>query len=390
MEVSSATAAVSEAQLNAAELGFRQLLRRKRFSRQFVDNHGADLMAKAEFEYSRHLAHGGEVTNPTGWLINCAWRRTQNLLEEQGRTPRMVGVDVAGPLVDESTRTPEQQVLDADRARRLRDAISALSVEERQVIELCYFEGMSVREVGRALKWNKSKADRRHRAALERVREVLGVDDVDALAIDLGLAAYVSLAAERGSSSPLPIEHGALADSASRLGELATRAHEIARRFLVSGGGEPGTAAVASSAGRAAGACGAAALACFATGVVGPGLKGVDVVGSHHAKAPIHRVSEEAASETTTTSELPPPLVAAPPSPPPSSTTNEVDNTKPDASTAPEANQGEFDPFASGSTPPPASSSTSSATASSAAPPPSTGGGGSSTAGKSHGAEFGF
>lgn len=388
MEVSSTTAAVSEAQLNAAELGFRQLLRRKRFSRQFVDNHGADLMAKAEFEYSRHLAHGGEVTNPTGWLINCAWRRTQNLLEEQGRTPRMVGVDVAGPLVDESTRTPEQQVLDADLARRLRDAISALSVEERQVIELCYFEGMSVREVGRALKWNKSKADRRHRAALERVREVLGVDDVDALAIDLGLAAYVSLAAERGTS--VPLAQGVLADSPGRLGELATRAHEVARRFLIGGGGEPSTAAVASSAGRAAGACGAAALACFATGVVGPGLKGLDVVGSHHAKAPMHRVSEETASETTTTSELPPPVVAAPPSPPPSSTTNEVDNTKPDASTPSRANQGEFDPFASGSTPPPSSSSISSATASSAAPPSSTGGGGSSTAGKSHGAEFGF
>jgi RNA polymerase sigma factor (sigma-70 family) len=387
VEVSSATAGVSEAQLNAAELGFRQLLRRKRFSRQFVDNHGADLMAKAEFEYSRHLARGGEVTNPTGWLINCAWRRTQNLLEEQGRTPRMVGVDVAGPLVDEATRTPEQQVLDADRARRVRDAIGALSVEERQVIELCYFEGMSVREVGRALKWNKSKADRRHRAALQRVREVLGVDDVDALAIDLGLAAYVSLAAEKGSSS---VGHGALADSAGRLGELATRAHEVARRFLVSGGGEPSTAAVAGSAGRAAGACGAAALACFATGVVGPGLKGVDVVGNHHAKAPLHRVSEDAVSETTTTSELPPPVVSAPPSPPPSSTANEVDNTKPDASTAPDANQGEFDPFASETTPPPASSSTSSATASSAAPPPSTGGGGSSTARTSQGAEFGF
>ncbi len=390
MGVSGATARFSESQLSAAELGFRQLLRRKRFSRQFVDNHGADLMAKAEFEYSRHLARGGEVTNPTGWLINCAWRRTQNLLEEQSRAPRMVGVDAVGPLVDESARTPEQQVLDADRARRLRHAIDALSVEERQVIELCYFEGMSVREVGRILNWDKSKADRRHRSALERVREVLGVDDVDSLAIDLGLAAYISLASERGTVPTLHIGYEALANGASHgISEFVARAHDLARRFLLSGGGEPSSAAVASGTARTAGACGAAALACLASGIVGPGVGGVNVVSGGHAKPAVHRIHRS--------SEAPPAVASPEPVLPSTSYPSNATNGSGDASKAhasspsPKRRQApqEFDPFAtgggsgsSGTSSSTSSGATASSSSSSPAPPPAPS--------KPHGAEFGL
>lgn len=388
--VSGGTARFSESQLSAAELGFRQLLRRKRFSRQFVDNHSADLMAKAEFEYSRHLARGGEVTNPTGWLINCAWRRTQNLLEEQSRSPRMVGVDAVGPLVDESAPTPEQQVLDADRARRVRHAINALSVEERQVIELCYFEGMSVREVGRVLKWDKSKADRRHRSALERVREVLGVDDVDSLAIDLGLAAYVSLAGNAGTVSKLGIGHPALTNGATHgISELVARANDLARRFLLSGGGEPSSAAVASGTARAAGACGAAALACLATGVVGPGVGGLNLVSSGHSKPVVHRIHRGFEA---------PPAIASPepvlqPTPYPSNATNgSVNASKAHASSPSSERQQapkEFDPFAtgagsgsSGTSTSTSSGATASSSSSSPASPPAPS--------KPHGAEFGL
>jgi len=388
VEVSGATArGLNESQLSAAELGFRQLLRRKRFSRQFVDNHGADLMAKAEFEYSRHLARGGEVRNPTGWLINCAWRRTQNLLEEQGRTPRMVGVDAVGPLVDESAPTPEQQVLDADRARRVRDAIDGLSVEERQVIELCYFEGMSVREVGRVLKWDKSKADRRHRAALQRVRETLGVDDADSLAIDLGLAAYVSLAAEKGSAPSLPIGHEALANGASRgIGEVLARAQDLARRLLTSGGGEPSTAAVAGGTARTAGACGAAALACLASGVVGPGIGGVNVVGDGHAKPAVHRIHKDSEAPPTVASSEPS-LPAPPPSPANGTDhVSKVDGNSASPTPASQQAPQEFDPFAtgpgSGTTPSTSSGATTSSSSSGAARTP--------PASKPHGAEFGL
>lgn len=391
MEVSGATAGVSESQLSAAELGFLQLLRRKRFSRQFVDNHGADLMAKAEFEYSRHLARGGEVINPTGWLINCAWRRTQNLLEEQGRAPRMVGVDAVGPLVDESALTPEQQVMDADRTRRVRSAIDGLSAEERQVIELCYFEGMSVREAGRVLKWDKSKADRRHRAALERVREALGVENVDSLAIDLGLAAYISLAAEEGTARSLPIGHEALANGASNgIGEIVARAHELARRLLISGGGEPSTTAVAGGAARTAGACGAAALACLASGVVGPGVGGVNVVSGGHEKPAAHRIHRDSQTPPTAASSAsslpapsPSPVVSSP-----TSRNGHASKAKANSTGSSSASQREFDPFATG--PSSGSSATSSsassgATASSSSTPPP-----SPAPSKPHGAEFGL
>ncbi len=290
MEVTEATRELSEAELQAAQLGFRQLLRRKNFPEEFVRNYSQDLLGKAQQEYWKRIAEGGKVHNPAGWLIKCAYRRTQNLLEAEGHWPRMVGLDSVGALPDHSAPTPEEQVLEADRARRVQEAVDTLPLEQRKVIELCYFEGMSVREVGRALNWGKSKADRRHHAALERLRALLGVTDLDSLAIEIGLAAWISLATERGGAFNLPSGIDAMSDTASRgVADLIGRLHELARRFLVSGGGEPTAAAAASGAARTAGVCAAATVACLATGVVGPGVGGADLVGARHTKPPTHQ-----------------------------------------------------------------------------------------------------
>ncbi len=80
---STVQAELSKAELDGARLGFSRLLRRKRFSPQFIANHRDDLLATAQLEYTRRITEGIEVENPAGWIINCAWRRTQNLLEAQ-------------------------------------------------------------------------------------------------------------------------------------------------------------------------------------------------------------------------------------------------------------------------------------------------------------------
>lgn len=272
-------------ELEAAERGFEQLLRRKRFSPAFLDRHAADLLAKARLEYSQYVAGGGEVRNPAGWIIHCAWRRTQNLLEQEGRAPRVISIDNGTTFANESA-TPEEEVLTSDRYRQLQVALEQLPPEERKVIALTYFEGMSVREVGRTLKWDKCKADRRHRAALERLQELLGVKDIDALQIEIGIVAWASIAAGDQAKSRLPAGVEAVVDSVAA---VVGRGQELARRLLAGGAAEPGMAPAIGGAARTAGVCGAAAVACMATGLVGPGVSGVDVLADQRREPAVER-----------------------------------------------------------------------------------------------------
>jgi RNA polymerase sigma factor (sigma-70 family) len=274
------------AELEAAQLGFAQMLRRKRFSARFIEAHAEDLLARARFEYSRAAARGDEIRSPAGWLIHCAWRRTQNLLEAQSGEPTFVAEDAVGVIADEASPTPEQATIEADRAERVAAAVAELSADQRTLIELSYFEGMSVREAGRFLGWHSSKAQRTHEAALRRLRELLGISDVDELAIEIGLAAWVSLAAAKPvlASIPAGIEAAAEAGGQAASGIWA-RAQELARRALL-GGGESSSAMAAGGVARTAGVCGAAAVACLAGGVVGPGVGGVGLIGGgHHAQS---------------------------------------------------------------------------------------------------------
>jgi RNA polymerase sigma factor (sigma-70 family) len=271
---------LSTSELDEARLGFIQYLRRKRFSSQFIASHGDDLFATAALEYSRKVAEGEEIDSPAGWLITCAWRRTKSLLEAEGRSPQIVSTDKAEAIEDELGRTPEDVTLDEDRLRKVQEAVDQLTVEERRLLELAYFEGMAVREAARELHWHPSKAQRCHEAAREHLHQLLGVDSLDELEIIVGLAAYISLA-EKASAPHLRAGVEAVADTIGQgVGHGWARAQDLARRLPFGDGAEPSaTAAIGGSAGRAASVCATAALACLASGVVGPGVGGVNLIG---------------------------------------------------------------------------------------------------------------
>jgi RNA polymerase sigma factor (sigma-70 family) len=284
---------LSTSELDGARLGFIQYLRRKRFSPQFIAQHGDDLFATAALEYSRKVAGGEEIDSPAGWLITCAWRRTKSLLEAQGRSPQIVSTDKAEAIEDEMGRSPEDVSLDEDRLRKVQDAVDQLTVDERRLLELAYFEGMAVREAARELHWHPSKAQRCHEAARKHLHQLLGVDSLDELEIIVGLAAYISVA-EKTSAPHLPAGVEAVADTVSRgIGHGWARAQDLARRLPFGGGAEPSaTAAISGSAGRAAGVCATAALACLASGVVGPGVGGVIGGGESAPPAKQRRVAD--------------------------------------------------------------------------------------------------
>lgn len=276
------------AELEQAQLGFNQYLRRKGYSPQFIDRHADDLLATATVEYSRKLAEGAEIDNAAGWLITCASQRTKNLVHVESRDPRLVSTERAPTVVDEEGQSPEEVALEEDRFRKVREAVEQLSEDERRLLELAYFEGYAVREAARLLRWHPSKAQRCHRTARRHLHELLGVDSLDELEVEVGLAAYLVIAA--GSSSGLLLQPNleAAVDAAGRLAaDIWARAQELARRLPIGGGAESSAgAALQSGSAQLAGACAtAAAAACLASGVVGPGVGGL-LQGGNTAKAP--------------------------------------------------------------------------------------------------------
>ena len=287
MEAASAPEALSAEGLREAERGFRALLRRKRISERFIAAHAEDLFGQAQKEYAGWIAAQNVAANPAGWLINCAWRRTQDLLDAQRRSPTSVSVEEAYHLADTSTPGPGAQAIDRDLSALLQEAVEQLPSREQRLLKLVYFEGYDVFAAGRKLGWTKSTAHRHHHAALERLRAELPADP-DALAVEIGLAASLALAEGRhlGLRSLL---HG----PREILGEAPHRLAELWRRL--SPAGDPASASVAGGAARAAGACGAAALACLASGVIGPGVAGIDAVGAKQATpAPRARAARQA------------------------------------------------------------------------------------------------
>jgi RNA polymerase sigma factor (sigma-70 family) len=277
----SATRGLTEEELREAQRGFTLMLRRKRFSPRWIEEHTADLLGQASNEYAEKLAKGEPVHNPIGWLIVCAWRRAQNLLDSQSRKPRLSSLDSAFHLADDSTPTPEQRALDDDRHERLRTALSHLPEKERKMLALVYFEEHSIREAGRKVGWQKSAADRHHDAALEKMRALLGADRSLLSPASLGLGSWVIAWGEghrplnAALDTALTPGREALAAGAELLSASLHRGSGLLQRL--SPFADPSGAAVAGGGGRALGACGAAvaAVVCgIATSGVAPWVDG--------------------------------------------------------------------------------------------------------------------
>jgi RNA polymerase sigma factor (sigma-70 family) len=290
-------------ELRSAEQGFRRLLIRKGFSPSFLERHSADLLAQAHLEYTRSRSRGEEIDSPVGWLIHCAWRRTQDLLRREDSAPALV------PILDEAEApppvsldpTPERELEEAERHRKVRAAVSELSAEERQVIALTYFEGMTIREAGRTLRWYSKKAIRRHSSGLRRLHELLGVEEADQLAIEIGAAAWALAFAAR-DIDPAPGFLGRLMEVAGEaILEPPRQLHELARRLTPgrSTAESLGAAGARSAevggggilAAGTAGVCGAAAATCLAVGVLAHGGGNTPRESNHARRTPAAKVA---------------------------------------------------------------------------------------------------
>ena len=82
------------------------------------------------------------------WILAVARNRAIDHLRSLDARMAMKATDLEGPFEQpEAFQNLERDILKSDRARTLREAFAKLSPNQRQVIELAYYEGLSQSEM---------------------------------------------------------------------------------------------------------------------------------------------------------------------------------------------------------------------------------------------------
>ena len=289
MEAGAVPRELSDRQLREARQGFLRLLRKKRMHPHFIAEHGEELLAHAQAEYAVWLKRGEVATNPPGWIIHCAWRRTQDQLESERRRPQSVSMEAVEYQAEHRSPGPEQRVLEMDRHEQLMRALAELTEKEREMLQLTFFGEMTVIGAGEKIGLAKSSADRCQKAALRKLHELLD-GAIDVPAHEIGLAAWVAVTLDhdwllRVESLPESLRDAPLA-AAAKLEELSRRLTPVA---------DPAHASAMGPALRAAGICsGAVAALCLASGAVGPGVEAIPHAERHTITPTVKVGSKEA------------------------------------------------------------------------------------------------
>lgn len=133
-----------------------------------------DAVQETFLRLHQHLAKGGDRSNLCGWIFQVA----RNYVRDQRKSvrhQRTVGWDEV--LTSESGladpgRTPECRALDAERSRRLHEAIARLPESQRECM-LLRASGLRYREIGAVLGINTSSVGAAVSRATARLSEEL-------------------------------------------------------------------------------------------------------------------------------------------------------------------------------------------------------------------------
>ena len=104
------------------------------------------------------------------WIFSRVRYRAIDWLRRE-RPKERRGVTLADSIPLEATERTEGEVVRRDEGNRVRMALSALPPDQRQVIVLAYFEGMSQSEIARGLELPVGTVKGRTRLGLEKLRQ---------------------------------------------------------------------------------------------------------------------------------------------------------------------------------------------------------------------------
>jgi RNA polymerase sigma factor (sigma-70 family) len=286
-------------------------LRAHRLSSELIARHLEDAVQKGVVECLRVKSEGTKVLDPEAFVAEAAFRRAIDEVRRESRRADGAALDAMLETGRRSSASAEEVAIGNLESERLQEAIESLPVEERQVLNLYYFEGLDQRGAAKRLYMSERTYRRRLRRALSDLAERLGVpapESDSTLGLAIGLAAWTGLDGGRIATPPGAFSHlGWLVDSATRAPtRIAMRLRESGTRLLASEASEQIGAIVGGPAGKVVGGCAGAAIVCALSGVVGPG---VDLSGGGQDRVPatFSHHAARAGQPTTTRPILPDP-----------------------------------------------------------------------------------
>jgi RNA polymerase sigma-70 factor, ECF subfamily len=108
------------------------------------------------------------------WVLSAVHNRAIDALR---RTGAKAGRDVSDEGIAERLQAPEAtdtEVVRRDEARRVRSALDELPADQRQVIELAYFGGLTHSQIAEVLELPPGTVKGRMRLGLTKMRQALG------------------------------------------------------------------------------------------------------------------------------------------------------------------------------------------------------------------------
>jgi RNA polymerase sigma-70 factor (ECF subfamily) len=121
---------------------------------------------------------------PSSWILGIAYRKAHKALERDARRRRGEEPPAAAEAEPDRAAGPESLMAAREAATVLGRALARLSPEQRAVVELTYFEGLSYPEIARALDCPTNTVKTRMFHARRRLRALLpalGIADGRAL-----------------------------------------------------------------------------------------------------------------------------------------------------------------------------------------------------------------
>lgn len=129
-----------------------------------------DVFTQAWRQASRYDAARAPVI---GWLLVMARARTLDRLRARRVRIAIAPIDPTSADPADALPHPDVQAISAEEASRVRRALDVLSVDQRKVIELAYYDGLSQTEIAAALSQPLGTVKTRIRAGLLRLREAM-------------------------------------------------------------------------------------------------------------------------------------------------------------------------------------------------------------------------
>jgi RNA polymerase sigma-70 factor (ECF subfamily) len=137
------------------------------------DRHIADEVTQSAFLTVWN--HAGRFRPEAGrlraWLLTIA----RNAAIDRARAKRVEVVPFEAAATTASRESgPEEQVENFERDRTIREALSALSEDQRTVIELAFFGGLTQTEIARVINEPLGTVKSRVRLGMQKLRRILG------------------------------------------------------------------------------------------------------------------------------------------------------------------------------------------------------------------------